>query len=36
MTYEIVSQVSVDSFGGDKEAYQQFLASQESKQYVRV
>ncbi|MEG4457086.1 hypothetical protein [Microcoleus sp. N9_A1] len=36
MTYEIVSQVSVDSFGGDKEAYQQFLASQESKQYIRV
>lgn len=36
MTYEIISKVSVDSFGGDKEAYQQFLASQQSKQYVRV
>jgi hypothetical protein len=36
MTYEIVSKVSVDSFGGDKEAYQQFLASQQSRQYVQV
>ncbi|MGL5065940.1 MAG: hypothetical protein ACRC62_38720 [Microcoleus sp.] len=36
MTYEIVSKVSADSFGGDKEAYQQFLASQQSDRYVRV
>jgi len=36
MTYEIVSKVSVDSFGGDKEAYRKFLASEQSKQYVRV
>ncbi len=35
MTYEIVSQVSVDYVGGDKGAYQQFLTSQQSKQYVR-
>ncbi|MEG4431596.1 MULTISPECIES: hypothetical protein [unclassified Microcoleus] len=31
-----VSKVSVDSCGGDKEAYQQFLATQQSKPYVRV
>jgi hypothetical protein len=35
MSYEIVSQVSVDSFGGDREAYEKFLASEESKKYVR-
>lgn len=36
MTYEIVSKVSVDSFGGDREAYQKFLASEQSKPYVQV
>jgi hypothetical protein len=36
MTYEIVSKVSVDSCGGDREAYQKFLASEQSKPYVRV
>lgn len=36
MSYEIISKVSVDSFGGDEEAYKRFLASEESKKYVRV
>lgn len=35
MTREIISKVSIDSFGGDKDAYQKFLASQEAKEYVR-
>lgn len=35
MSYEIVSKVSVDSFGGDEEAYQKFLTSEQSKGYVR-
>jgi len=35
MSYEIISQVSVDSFGGDEAAYQRFLQSEASHQYVR-
>lgn len=35
MSYEIVSQVSIDSFGGDEEAYQKFLDRPESQRYVR-
>ena len=31
-----LSMTSEDSFGGDEEAYQRFLASEESKKYVRV
>ncbi len=29
-------QVSLDSFGGDKEAYQHWLDSQKSKEYTEV
>ncbi|HAG83750.1 MAG TPA: hypothetical protein DCL61_22025 [Cyanobacteria bacterium UBA12227] len=35
MSYEIISKVSVDSFGGDEDAYQRFLESEESHKYVR-
>lgn len=34
-SYEVVSQVSVDSFGGDEEAYRKFLDRPESHSYVR-
>jgi hypothetical protein len=36
MSYEVLPQVSVDSFDGDEEAYPHFLESEEVKRYVRV
>jgi len=36
MSYEIISKVSIDSFGGDKEAYKRFLETEESKKYVHT
>lgn len=36
MTRETITKVSVDSFGGDEEAYQSFLDSEGSKEYVKA
>ena len=36
MTRETISKVSVDSFGPNEEAYQRFLASEPSKEYVQT
>jgi hypothetical protein len=36
MTRETISKVSVDSFGPNEEAYQRFLASEQSKEYVQT
>lgn len=36
MSYKIIPKVSVDSFGGDSEAYQPLLESDEAQRYVQV
>jgi len=36
MTRETISKVSVDSFGPNEEAYERFLASEPSKEYVQT
>jgi hypothetical protein len=36
MSYEIIPQITVNSFGGDSQAYQRFLEFDDAKRYVRV
>ncbi len=36
MFYKVIPKISVDSFGGDSEAYHNFLESDEAKRYVRT